>query len=45
MHFISLVFYKDAYQVGLYIGILTEAQSFPQVLFYCFTIIVHINQI
>ena len=28
MHFISLIFYKDAYQIGLYITILTDAQSF-----------------
>ena len=44
----SLIFYKDAYQhrVGLYIVILTDAQSFfPGILFYCFTIIVQINQI
>ena len=25
---ISLIFYKDAYQVGLYIVILSDAQSF-----------------
>ena len=28
MHFISLIFYKDAYQAGLYIVILTDVQGF-----------------
>ena len=39
MHFISLILYKDAYQVGLYIVILTDAQSFSPgafLLFYCY---------
>ena len=44
MHFISLIFYKDAYLVHAFVVILIDAKSFSQVLFYCFTIIVHISQ-
>ena len=45
INFISLIFYKDAYLFGPYIVIPTDAkQFFPKVLFYCFTIIVHISQ-
>ena len=42
IHFISLMFYKDAYLLCAYIVIMTDAKKF--FLKYCFTIIVHIRQ-
>ena len=42
IHFISLIFYKDAYLVCAYIIILIDAKYFLR---YSFTIIVHISQI